>query len=106
MAKKIPAGAGEWTPTLNGEDLEEFERLRAQLATQISLVRRLRTALGLSQLEVAEALGTTQSNVSKIEAKGDPTLSVLAGIVEAKGAKLRLTVETDSGDEFSFAVAS
>ena len=91
MAKDIPEGAGEWSLNLSGEEKEEFEKLRAQLASQISLVRRLRTALGLSQIEVAEALGTTQSNVSKIE---------------AKGAKMRLTVETPQGDEFSFAIAS
>lgn len=106
MANKVPQGAGEWTLNLSGEDLEEFEKMRAQLASQISLVRRLRTALGLSQIDVARTLGTTQSNVSKIEAKGDPSLSVLAALVEAKGAKLRLTVETEDGDEFSFAIAS
>ena len=106
MAKDIPEGAGEWSLNLSGEEKEEFEKLRAQLASQISLVRRLRTALGLSQIEVAEALGTSPSHVSKIEAKGDPSLSVLARLVEIKGAKMRLTVETPQGDEFSFAIAS
>ncbi|HEX8535259.1 MAG TPA: helix-turn-helix transcriptional regulator [Allosphingosinicella sp.] len=106
MVTNIPAGAEEWTPQWSGEDLEQFERLRAQLAPQISLVRRLRTALGLSQLEVAEALGTTQPNVSKIEKRGDPTLSVLARLVKARRAKLRLTIETEQGEEFTIAIAS
>lgn len=105
MAKEIPSGAGEWTPTLSEKEKQQFDQLRTQLASQISLVRRLRTSLGLSQLEVAQALGTTQSNVSKIEAKGDPSLSVLARLVEVKGARLRLTVQTEQGDEFSFAIA-
>ena len=83
MAKDIPEGAGEWSLNLSGEEKEEFEKLRAQLASQISLVRRLRTALGLSQIEGAEALGTTQSIVSKIEATGDPSRSVVARAVRA-----------------------
>ena len=70
-------------------------------------MRVMRKALKLTQREVAEALGVTQSNISKIEASGDPTLSVLARMAEAKGKKLRLTLESKSGiEEASFELSS
>ena len=61
--------------------------------------------LGLTQTEVAKLLGMTQANVSKIEKRGDPSLSVLARMAEAKGKRLRLAVESEDGEiEKSFAV--
>jgi len=76
-----------------------FERLRAELEPRIALMRELRKALGLTQVEVAKLLGVTQSNVSKIEMRGDPSLSVLARMADARGKRLRLAVETADGRE-------
>lgn len=59
-----------------------------------------------TQTEVAELLWVTQSNVSKIEVRGDPSLSVLERIAEARGKRLRLVVESGEGEiETSFALS-
>ena len=94
-----------WDAELSQEGLAYAARLRAELEPQISLVKRLRTALGLTQVEAARILAVTQANVSKIERRDDPTLSVLARMVEARGGKLRLEIETAEGDELRFAIA-
>ena len=68
-------------------------------------MREIRKGLGLTQVEVAELLGMTQANVSKIERRGDPSLSVLARMAEARGKRLMLAVESEDGQiEKSFAV--
>jgi len=68
-------------------------------------MREVRQALGLTQVEVAKLLGVTQSNISKIEVKGDPSLSVLARMAEARGRRFRLSLETAEGkEEASFAL--
>lgn len=103
MMEKAEQGI-DWRPDLKGKDLDEYERLRAELAPQISLMRKLRSAMGLSQAEVAELLGTTQSRVSKIEARSEPKLSAIARMATAKGATVRLVVQTKTGDELSFNV--
>ncbi len=95
----------KWQPKLSPRARKHIERLRAELEPRIALMRQLRKALGLTQAEVAELLGVTQSNVSKIEVKGDPSLSVLARMAEAKGRRLRLAVESADGkEEASFAL--
>ena len=95
----------KWHPKLSAEAIEHIDRLRAELEPRIALMREIRKILGLTQRQVAELLGVTQSNVSKIEMRGDPPLSVLARIADAKGKRLRLTVESaDGNEEASFAV--
>lgn len=88
-----------WEPKLSAEGLAHLKRLRAEVGPRIALMREIRKALNLTQRQVAEALGVTQSNISKIEAGGDPNLSVLARMVDAGGKKLRLTVESPDGVE-------
>ncbi|HEX8240063.1 MAG TPA: helix-turn-helix transcriptional regulator [Allosphingosinicella sp.] len=91
----------KWQPELSPEAREHIARLRAELQPRIALMRELRKALGLTQVEVAKLLGVTQSNVSKIEVKGDPSLSVLARMADAKGMRLRLAVEAADGKEIA-----
>ena len=88
-----------WNPQLSAEEIAHIERLRQRVGPQIALMREIRKKLRLTQKQVAAALGVTQSNVSKIEAGGDPTLSVLARMASAKGKKLRLTLESADGVE-------
>lgn len=95
----------EWEPDFTPEQRERFEALNARAAAQVSIIKKLRGVLGMSQDEVAQLLGTTQSAISKIEIKGDAPISVLARMVQSKGARLRMTVETTDGDQLSFAVA-
>jgi predicted XRE-type DNA-binding protein len=106
MAKK-QSDLIAWNPQLSAEEIAHIEKLRNEVEPQIALMRVIRKALNLTQREVAEALGVTQSNVSKIEAGGDPTLSVIARMANARGKRLRLTVESEDGvPEASFELSS
>lgn len=58
----------------------------------------LRKRLGRSQAEVATAIGTTQSGVSRIEYQSDLRVSTLSEYVNALGGHLRLVVEHGTGD--------
>jgi ribosome-binding protein aMBF1 (putative translation factor) len=89
----------DWTP----EDEAEVERLVAELRRARPVVRKLRQALGLSQAEAARILETTQSNVSKIEAKTDPTVSVLRRLIESRGGKLEVRAVLPDGREIPLA---
>ena len=93
----------EWKPVWSGAELEYYNALKAQIEPGILLVKALRDRLNLTQKEVAELLQTTQSNVSKIESKSDPSLSVLRRMVEGRGGKLKLVVELSDGDGFELA---
>jgi DNA-binding XRE family transcriptional regulator len=88
-----------WEPEFSPEAFAHMERLRKQIEPRIALMREMRKQLKLTQREVAEALGVTQSNVSKIEASGDPSLSVLARMADAGGKRLKLTLEAADGTE-------
>ncbi len=57
----------------------------------------LRKARQLTQVQVAEALGISQGDVSKLEQRTDVLLSTLARFVEATGGRLR--VVADCGDD-------
>lgn len=93
--------AVDWRPDWDSDDLEEIERLKAELRRSRPVVRRLRRALGLSQSEAAAVLATTQSNVSKIEAKPDPPLSVLRRLVESRGGRLEVRAVLADGREIA-----
>lgn len=106
MSKQKPVGyddAIEWRPEFSEAELEYYNQLKAQYEPRVSAIRQLRERLNLTQKELAELLQTTQSNVSKIESKGDPALSVLRRIVEGKGGKLHVIVETPEGDQIDLA---
>jgi len=83
----------DWTP----EDEAEVQRLVAELRRSPPVVRRLRQGLGLSQAEAARVLRTTQSNVSKLDAKTDPKLSVLRRLVESRGGTLEIRAVLPDG---------
>lgn len=87
----------DWQPDLGPGDEAEVERLVAELRRAPPVVRRLRQGLGLSQAEAARVLGTTQSNVSKVEAKTDPALSVLRRLVESQGGTLEVRAVLPDG---------
>lgn len=60
----------------------------------------IRKAVGLTQVEIASALGQGQGSVSKIENEADMYLSTLRKYIEAMGGKLRLTATFASGRTF------
>ena len=57
----------------------------------------LRRLLGMSQTEVAVAVGTTQSGVSRMEHQADMHVSTLGEYVRALGGRLRLIAEHRDG---------
>lgn len=93
----------EWRPTFTGEALAHYKAVRSQTDPGILAFKALRERLGLTQKELAELLMTTQSNVSKIEAKSNPNIQVLRRMIEGKGGKLKLVVEMANGETFELA---
>lgn len=67
-----------------------YERARA--AYEVGrMVRELREARGLSQRELAERMGTTQSVVGRLEAGGSrPTIVTLERVAHALGLQLEV----------------
>lgn len=63
------------------------------------MVRSVRRDAGLSQAQLAERVGTTQSAVSRWESGGDePRLATLAAILTACGRRLVLEAQPDDVD--------
>jgi hypothetical protein len=52
-----------------------------------------RVRAGLTQLQMAERLGISQSDVSKLERRADLRVSTLRGYVQALGARLHLALQ-------------
>lgn len=93
----------EWKPDWSPDQQKLVDEAVRDLRQQISALKALRLQLGLSQAELSEILETTQSNVSKMEARGETRLSVLRKLIEHKGGKLRLVAEFD-GKELDLAL--
>lgn len=61
-------------------------------------LRRLRSHRGLTQGQVAAPLGTTQPEISKLEARRDARLSTLRAYVSALGGTLGLVARFDDNE--------
>lgn len=73
------------------QDVDEFVDL-------IETLVRIRKQNGLTQTEVADRMGTTQSAVSDIEnIAGDPHISTIQRYARAVQARVRFTVTRDPG---------
>jgi transcriptional regulator with XRE-family HTH domain len=65
----------------------------ARIAAFRELVHRLRVEAGLTQAELAERMGTTQSAIARMEGGGTrPTLDTLEKVAAAVGADLVIGV--------------
>jgi transcriptional regulator with XRE-family HTH domain len=77
---------------------EEYERL----GPEFELVRALieaRAAAGLTQVELAERMGTTQSVIARLESgRVQPTTATLQRLARATGTRLRIAFETVSAE--------
>lgn len=73
-------------------DAEKREVLREQLDMRLAELRKIRE---ITQVELAEALSTTQSGVSRIERQDDVHLSTLLRYVHALGGELEITAVFD-----------
>lgn len=89
----------EWHPELTPEEQIYADQLRAQTRPQLTFVRDYRKSLGLSQVEVADLLNMTQSNVSKTERKNDIPVSSLVAIAHSQNKRVRIVIENTIGEE-------
>jgi transcriptional regulator with XRE-family HTH domain len=74
-----------------------FKKGYDALEEEFSLASQLieaRARAGLTQAEVAERMGTSQSAVARLESGGaTPSLSTLRRFAQATGARVRITLE-------------
>lgn len=67
------------------------------LGSQYALIRaeiESRRAMGLSQKELAERMGTAQANISRFESgNSNPSLAFLQRMADSLGKTLRITLE-------------
>ncbi len=84
---------GEVLQGILAEESAEFRKDYEDSLWIVDLVA-LRTRAGLTQKQVAERVGTTQSVISRLESGGqEPSLRFLRKVVEAIGGKLELKIE-------------
>jgi predicted transcriptional regulator len=65
---------------------------RAQAEIEASTLRELRRDLALTQQQVADKADMTQSELSRLESRGDHRISTLRRYVEALGGELEISV--------------
>lgn len=77
---------------LDPERRSRIESGAADLIAAEMTLQQLRRARQLTQKRLAESMGLSQDNVSRIEKRSDLMLSTLRSYVEAMGGGLHLTV--------------
>ena len=74
------------------EQLRDRHPVAAPVPAQESL-RGLRERAGLTQRQLATAMGVAQPDLSRLERRGDAKVSTLRAYAEATGGRLRLLAE-------------
>jgi len=83
--------AAEWRK--DPEFMREYDALEEEFALSRALIGA-RAHAGISQAELAERMGTTQSAVARMESgKGRPSSSTLAKVAKATGTRLRVNFD-------------
>lgn len=76
-----------------------IKRLRGGTRARVEVgLAELRRSRGVTQTQLGERLGISQSDVSKLERRSDVRLSTLAGLVEALGGSTRVTAVFPEGE--------
>lgn len=76
---------------------ERAEDLASQMMAEM-LLAEIRKQCGLTQDEMAKALGIKQPTLSKIESQSDMQISTLQRLIEALGGQLELIAHLPKGD--------
>lgn len=82
----------------------EAEQIRTAIAHYRRTLAEVRRARTLTQETMAEALGTSQGEVSRVENASDLYLSTLARYVSAMGGELSLVARFGDDDPVTLAV--
>ncbi|UYH56187.1 helix-turn-helix transcriptional regulator [Qipengyuania sp. SS22] len=96
-------GTVDWRPDWEGDDQKRFSKYRDSFRFQGASFKELRNALGLSQADAAARLATSQSNISKIEAKSDPSISTLKKLLGVDG-EMKLVFTLRDGNDLEIRV--
>lgn len=83
----------------------EYAKAREELAPRFELANaiiRARIRRGWSQKDLADAIGTKQANISRIEASlGNPTFSIILKLLQVLNLDLKITPKQVSVAQFS-----
>jgi predicted transcriptional regulator len=79
---------------LDAEGRKQVDAIKRAMNLQVALAQ-LREQRGLSQASVADDLGTSRPNVSRIEGETDLRLSTLERYIEALGGRLEIRAVFD-----------
>jgi predicted transcriptional regulator len=85
----------DWRPDWTEAEQSDVEASIVAIKKNISAMRTLREAMGLSQADFAKLMDTTQSNVSKMEASPNLRLSSLRKAIESRGGALTVVARID-----------
>jgi transcriptional regulator with XRE-family HTH domain len=79
---------------------ESMERVARMVEAELFAMELndLRRARQITQEELADRLGTRQSNVSKLERRTDVRVSTLRDVIEAMGGELRIIAHFPDAD--------
>jgi hypothetical protein len=91
--RKEPSGTRSWK-AVQGEklDAEAIARVKRRARAQVEelTLQELRKGLSKTQVDVARSAEMTQSELSRLEARGDHRISTLRRYVEALGGELEV----------------
>lgn len=95
MAKRntVPAGEvfAEWRK--DPEYVREYDALEDEFALASAIIGA-RARAGLTQAELAERMGTSQSAIARLESgKSRPSVATLEKLAQATGSRLRVVLE-------------
>ena len=77
----------------NPNFVREYEALEEEFALAAALIKA-RADAGLTQEELAQRMGTTQSAIARLEGgKSRPSTTTLAKVAKATGTRLRVSFE-------------
>jgi transcriptional regulator len=82
---------------LDKDTRRQVDTIKRAMQLDIALAE-LRELRGVSQADVADGLGTSRPNVSRIEKEADVRLSTLERYVKALGGKLEIRAVFDDED--------
>ncbi|WP_082445888.1 helix-turn-helix domain-containing protein [Sphingomonas sp. Leaf20] len=92
----------DWRPQWEGADLARVEKLEAEANRSVSAFRNFRKMIGLTQVQVAELLNTTQANVSKMEKRRSLDMGVIISLASAKNIKVDIKLTMENGESVDF----